>query len=103
MAALYVEPETRGSSLQLDEATDEDFEMLRPFLPVVVEMMFADGPKGDRSSALVRAAAILKDDGWRGQAVFTVLRALDRRVLRKFADRADPDGPLLSIVEKVGL
>lgn len=103
MATLYAPPETKHSSVLPDAATEEAFEMLRPILPPVVEMMTTYGPKGDRSAALVRAAVILKDDGWQAQAVFTVLRALDRLVFRKFADRIDPDGPLLDIMAKVGL
>lgn len=103
MSALYVEPETRSTNVDLDAANDTEFAMLRPILPVVVEMMFTDGAIGDRSATLVRAAAILKDDGWLAQAAFCVLRALDRLVLRKFADRPDPDGPLLKIIETVGL
>jgi hypothetical protein len=104
MAALYTPPApTAASTVELDAATAEEFEMLRPILPPVVELMIENGAMGDRSAALVRACAILKDDGWQAQAVFTVLRGLDRNVFRKFADRPDPDKPLLDIMAKCGL
>lgn len=104
MSDLYVAPKaSQLTAVELDEATEDAFVVLQPILPPVVKLMFEEGPKGDRSSALVRAAVIMRDDHWNAQAAFTVLRALDRLVLRKFADRTDPDKPLLDILERIGL
>lgn len=104
MAALYTPPAPSATStVELDEATAEEFEMLRPILPPVIELMIEKGAMGDRSAALVRACCILRDDGWQSQAIFTVLRGLDRNVFGKFANRPDPDKPLLDIMAKCGL
>ena len=102
MSTLYAPPEVKASSVLTDAATEDAFRMIEPILPPVVKMIFADGPLGDRSSAMVKTCVILRDEGWQAQAVFVVLKALDAR-LGKFVGRPDQDDRLLDIVSKVGL
>lgn len=107
MATCYAPPIANVASVDTSADTqsrEATFRMLAPILPPVVNLMFENGPLGDRSSALVKAALILRDEGWRPQAVFTVVDALDRR-LGKFAN-LDPmvrEMRLLDIVEKFGV
>lgn len=105
MSKLYVAPAPHTLSFDCDDSTEDAFVMLEPILPTIVKLMFADKTpfNGDRSGTLVKAAVIMRDEGWQAQAVFTVLRALDRLVLGKFVDRADPDKPLLDIMERYGI
>jgi len=104
MADLYVAPALLTTTPVItDMATEEQFQMLEPILPPVVNMIFTDGPlAGDRSGAMVKTALILRDEGWQAQAIFTVLSALDNR-LGKFVGRVNRDELLLGIMSKVGL
>lgn len=103
MSTMYAPPASAGtSSVSVDAATDEAFRMLEPILPPVVAMIFADGPLGDRSNAMVKVALILRDGGWTPQSTFVVLKALDER-LGKFVGRPDQDERLLDIISKVAL
>jgi len=100
LADLYVPPSPKVT-LELSAATHEQFTLLEPLLPPLVKVIFEEGPlNGDRSGALVKTAILLRNDGWRAQAAFTVLMALDER-LGKFVGRPDREEQLLKIIEKV--
>lgn len=102
MATMYAPPEVKNTSVLTDAATEEAFRLIEPLLPPVVSMIFRDGPLEDRSTAMVKTCVILRDEGWRAQSVFIVLKALDAR-LGKFVGRPDQDDRLLDIIQKVGL
>lgn len=103
LAELYEPPVPLQVNVELSEATAAQFAILEPILPPLVKVIFEEGPlNGDRSGALVKTAILLRNDGWRAQAAFTVLMALDER-LGKFVGRPDREEKLLEIIEKVEL
>ena len=101
VAALY-EPPPERKPMNLIADTKLIGE-LYPILPPVVKMIFDDGPlNGDRSSALVKTALILRDEGWEPQGVYWVLECLDSK-LGKFVGREDREDQLATIVESYGV
>lgn len=99
MAVLHTPPVQ--VSADVDTSTSTNIDNLYPILPPVVRAIYDDGPlNGDRSSAIVKAAVIMRDDGWQAQAMYQVLDAIDMR-LGKFVGRDDREQQLLAIIEKV--
>lgn len=101
MSDLYTPPAVTTVNVDTDLALASEFLFLQPILPTVVKMIFEDGPlNGDRSAALVKTAVILRDEGWQAQAAYTVVNALDDKLM-KFTGRDDREAQLLSIIEMV--
>ena len=101
VAALYDPPPVKVPMNLV--ATTKQLDELYPILPPVVKMIFDDGPlNGDRSSAMVKTALILRDEGWKPQGVYWVLEALDVK-LGKFVGRDDREDQLAIIVEDYGV
>jgi len=101
MAALYTPPAPKVVDVAAAESTAQAFQMLVPILPNLVNHIFEEGALGDRSNTLVKVALELRSHGWRAQAVYIVIDALDQK-LGKFVDRDDREEQLLRIVEDYG-
>ena len=101
MAALYTPPAPKVVDVAAAESTAQAFQMLVPILPNLVNHIFAEGALGDRSNTLVKVALELRSHGWRAQAVYIVIDALDQK-LGKFVDRDDREEQLLRLVEDYG-